>query len=452
MVIATGGKFMTDISQFKKNNQIKPPLIGEYIVKNYNNKYHFRLIEDNKEIWRYDEDEGIYRNDAEDIIMNITQCLLAVESKDFYIKEVVKWFKNLRTKKGLVGKDTEYLIDRSKLNPDPKYLCLNNGVFDLNKSKIHKHSYKYKLIKKLPINYKDGAKSGKIDKFIKELFNNQDDRDIIQEMFGYTLWSNYNGNKAFILVGPGSNGKSTLLSVLRKMLGNRNTTAVSLDNITSGHRFMAVELYGKMANISIELGKSALRNTKIFKEATGKDKMMGEKKGKDPIVFENHAKLIFAVNHVPKSNDTSAAFYRRWVPVEFNNTFAGTKADTDLVSKITTNHIMSAWFNWSVEGLNRLRKNNWRFTGGWTAKDVEKWWNYNTSQIFRFIKEKYKIDTQHIIDKKDVYSEYQKYCKNKNQVSMQYNEFCKKIYNESPFDIKEVTKSGQRVWKGIKEK
>jgi hypothetical protein len=49
------------LSKFKHEGKLSFPKIGEFILKEYNNTYHFRMIKDNKQIWRYNPDEGIYQ-------------------------------------------------------------------------------------------------------------------------------------------------------------------------------------------------------------------------------------------------------------------------------------------------------------------------------------------------------------------------------------------------------
>src|SRR5918996_1207778 len=46
--------------------------------------------------------------------------------------------------------------------------------------------------------------------------------------------------------------------------------------------------------------------------------------------YRNHAKLIFSANRIPDSDDTSYAYFKRWLILSFDKTFDGTLKDTDL--------------------------------------------------------------------------------------------------------------------------
>ena len=55
---------------------------------------------------------------------------------------------------------------------------------------------------------------------------------------------------------------------------------------------------------------------------------MAEYKFKDSFEFVPYARLVFSANHPPKSQDASPAFFRRWLVVPFERTFADGAPDT----------------------------------------------------------------------------------------------------------------------------
>ena len=235
------------------------------------------------------------------------------------------------------------------------------------------------------------------------------------------------------------------------MLGDSNVTNVSIDRISSGNRFVAIELHGKMANISLEIGKKTIQDTAVFKMATGGDMILGEKKFKDPMNFRNYAKLIFAVNKVPITQDRTTAFYRRWIPIELTNYFGDKKNDPYILDKLITQSELSAWFNWSIEGLERLLSKK-RFTGSWTAQQVEDWWDNHTNHVYRFIKTRYIKEANNTVKKNKVYQEYEKFCEDNMIIPKPFNKFCGEIISVCPYPIVEIHKVTGRVWKGIRKK
>jgi putative DNA primase/helicase len=79
----------------------------------------------------------------------------------------------------------------------------------------------------------------------------------------------------------------------------------------------------------------------------------------------NRAKLVFSTNRIPSlsrdAQEDQGAFYSRWIIVPYDKSFLG-KEDSNLRTKLTTPEELSGVLNWSLEGLKRLRDNNWQFT------------------------------------------------------------------------------------------
>ena len=143
---------------------------------------------------------------------------------------------------------------------------------------------------------------------------------LLFELMGYTLLPRYDLNKAIMLVGDGANGKSTYLRLIRDMVGYDNTVSVSLQELMD-QRFSMSTLYHKLVNIYADLPSIALTNTGRFKILTGDDQITADRKFRDPVTFTNYAKLFFSANELPRVSDTTGAFWRRWIVIEFPNKF-----------------------------------------------------------------------------------------------------------------------------------
>ncbi len=86
-------------------------------------------------------------------------------------------------------------------------------------------------------------------------------------------------------------------------------------------RFSAARLMGQLANICPDLPTTDLVSTSV-KTITGGDPLMAEYNFKDSFEFIPYARLIFSANHPPKSQDASPTFFRRWLVVPSERTFA----------------------------------------------------------------------------------------------------------------------------------
>ena len=124
--------------------------------------------------------------------------------------------------------------------------------------------------------------------------------------------------KMFFLGGHGSNGKSILLDILKMMFGN--FSVLSFSALSDPANFSRKEIMGKRINISSETRREEFRDEELKKIISGEE-MIIDIKMKDPIRYKPKAKLVAAGNNSIYFGDTSHGIYRRFVPINFRNTF-----------------------------------------------------------------------------------------------------------------------------------
>jgi putative DNA primase/helicase len=334
---------------------------------------------------------------------------------------------------------------------------LENGVLDISQTnpELKPYSPDYYFTSKLPVRYDPKAKCPNFLEFLGEVVPSQQSRDQIQELFGYFLKRNYRYQVAFILIGDGWNGKSTLIGVMIAFLGKANISSVSLEDLND-NRFASASLYGKYANLKAEFSSSALENTGTFKMLTGGDLITAERKYHQSFEFTNYAKLVFAVNKVPYTNDSSIAYFRRWIRVTFPNKFSPELGNCNprILEEITTQEELSGILNWALEGLARLEKNGC-FSHMSTDEQNRDGYLRLSSSLYAFIKDQVteNVDTQ--VTKEDFYKAYARYCQeqerellSKNAVSRVISRFLPSIGETRP----KIGENNRQVycWSGIK--
>ncbi|MGB2512115.1 DNA primase family protein [Leuconostoc suionicum] len=125
------------------------------------------------------------------------------------------------------------------------------------------------------------------------------------EFFGSMFHRDYRPFQyAVIITGQAGAGKSYLVELIRKFLGEEMTTSLSLEQITTD-RFMVSEMYGSYANIKSDLNNKFIPSFDIINNLTGADSIQAQHKGENSFSFTNHAKLLFTANEAPaiKSNE-----------------------------------------------------------------------------------------------------------------------------------------------------
>lgn len=276
---------------------------------------------------------------------------------------------------------------------------------------------------------------------------------LLFEIIGYVLYPKYDLHKAIMLVGSGSNGKSKYLNLIKDIIGKENFSSVKLQDLTdSRKRFAAAELYHKLANIYPDLPSEALKDTGTFKALTGEDTITVERKYRDPIVFENYAKLLFSANELPKVKDMTPAFWRRWLVIEFPNTFP---LDPTFYERTFTEDEIEGAILISLMAFREVwRRRKFSFEG--SGADYKELWLRSTNSVYAFIQDLLngKVDGYTATrepnaktEADELYSVYSQYCRNNDREDI----VSKKIFTEelARLGFKKVKIGNKRYYKGI---
>ena len=176
---------------------------------------------------------------------------------------------------------------------------------------------------------------------------------LLQQMFGYTLFTDNALQKFFWLVGNGGNGKSICLSVLMHMLGTEYCTSLQFTRFCS--EFDTVMLDGSRANFSFDTKADLSGCSETIKAVTSGDPIVAAHKGVDAQTFKPRTKLFVASNDMPYCDDLSGGMIRRIKFLKFSRKFKETEIDTGLEEKLLGD--LPAIFNWAYEGYVDLMEN-----------------------------------------------------------------------------------------------
>ncbi|MCX6771360.1 MAG: phage/plasmid primase, P4 family [Candidatus Micrarchaeota archaeon] len=290
----------------------------------------------------------------------------------------------------------------------PNLICLSNKVLDVNTSELKDHTPDVVFFNKIPVKYDSKANCPKFDKFLSEVVS-EDDTRVVYELFGYLLYRGYPIQVAFMLVGEGSNGKSTLIRAMNAFVGEENMTHISLQDICNKD-FAVGNLHGKLLNSDADLKDIELTDTGMFKKVTGGDMISADVKGKERISFMNYAKLVFACNKVPVPKKSEYSYTRRWEAIMFNNKFEGARDNKNLINEITTPEELSGILNKALQGLKTIMANG-RFSTNDNDRD-------KISKLFAPVKYFVDMECFTAFDAKEtkgrMYSAYIEFCKKHN--------------------------------------
>jgi putative DNA primase/helicase len=165
--------------------------------------------------------------------------------------------------------------------------------------------------------------------------------------------------KALLLYGNGSNGKSILAELIGLLVGSDNAARMTLKEMREN--YYRANLAGKLAVIATENEfDSSGVDTELFKRLVSGETIAARMIYERPIEFRPTAKLILAANRLPYSADHSPGFTRRVLIVPFNRRFDGDDRDTELLAKLTGE--LPGILAFAVQGYRRLKANRYVFT------------------------------------------------------------------------------------------
>ncbi|HEY3362657.1 MAG TPA: DUF5906 domain-containing protein [Methanosarcina sp.] len=205
---------------------------------------------------------------------------------------------------------------RNVINLANCVLIVDNDTGDIHSEQYDPREYVFNYC--LPVKYYESAPTEPIMNEISKYTDKPDAiiqylTQVILQSMGYSPFKT-----AFLLYGPPDSGKTTLLNIYRKFIGNESVSAIALGRMSadSNNRFSLAPLEGKLANIKDELSYFKIDDSTTFKDVTGSYDIWVEPKGKDAYQAKSTAVHAFAVNDTPSFDSRvrdDDAFWKRWL-------------------------------------------------------------------------------------------------------------------------------------------
>lgn len=203
--------------------------------------------------------------------------------------------------------------------------------------------------------------ANELDKFYKDISCGDDNMcNFLDEMVGYVLYPTNDGEKIFILLGEGANGKTTLIEAVQGMLGRVNTMTRPINKVSQ--QFGTDGLDMKMLCSSGETSRNMIDGD-IIKTLCSTDDVEIEGKHEKQYTARIRAKMWFASNYKPIIKDNTYGMFRRLEMVPFNMILTEESRDVGVKTKLRNSKECHQRMLWrALKGLNRLMSNDLKFT------------------------------------------------------------------------------------------
>lgn len=187
-------------------------------------------------------------------------------------------------------------IPENQWDADFNLLPCKNGVLRLDTRELLPPDPSYHFTSRLEIEYDPLAKCPNFINTLESTIPNE--KDFIQDFFGYCLTAETKHEIALVFVGPPGCGKSTILSGLSNVLGPRAGYLGISDFEKSNYSVPLI--IGKTALISTEQPVGHFYRSDLINKLISGETIRVERKYEPPFFYKPIAKFIWAVNEYPK--------------------------------------------------------------------------------------------------------------------------------------------------------
>ena len=347
--------------------------------------------------------------------------------------------------------DVGHMAREEEFNNEENFINFKNGLYNLTTRKLEPHNEHILYTRQINTDYIESASVADVTstftRFIGDLCKNingiidwQKYR-ALQEITGLAI-SNVYGHrtkKAAILYSPiGNTGKSQFLSLISYLVGPEHITTIPLQNMNEDKGRFAFANAGLIRLImNGDQGKATIKDSSIFKQVTGGDYIKTEGKGKDikALVFKGF--IIIACNDLPYfADDKGDHVYRRMYIVPCTHEVPENERDASILNKMLQE--LPAIANWAIEGLHRLRENNYNFSEVAAGQEVVANYRKNSDTVYSFLMDEGYIITKNPADKvskKDLLTAYDAYCLENGRQAVGKRQFGERITKLTGYSI-----------------
>lgn len=348
-----------------------------------------------------------------------------------------------RTNKSVSDKTSclQSIVPNLVLTNDGGFIAnVKNGLLNINTRELKPHTPEFVSLIQYDVSYDPSATCPVWMDCLEAWMEGEEKEEkilMLQQFSGYCLSSSMQKDKALFMVGDGANGKSTFVDTIAMVIGKEGVSHIDLEGLYGQYGMKG--LVGKRLNVIEEVHGNYYQSNKLKKLVSGEPVTI-DVKYKDQYTFTPQAKFIFAVNQMPRVDDTSQATERRICAVTFKNNFRD-KPNTALRSRFgLLAKELSGILNWMIDGANNLDQAGYFITTK-EQKQMLSEYRQENSSVEGFIGECLEYKEGNVMSSRDLYEEYKKFCQRDGRkfkanivFTKEMKNFCKKHNNFSFID------------------
>ena len=252
-------------------------------------------------------------------------------------------------------------VSATALDKDPWLLNCLNGTLDLRTGALIPHRQDELITKLCPVKFDANAACPIFSVFISRILAGSTPLiAYLRRVLGYALSGQITEKACFCLFGDGNNGKTTLLELIRHILGDYSAQ-VMIDTLMTRR---AQESNASLADLADLRGARFVTTSETeagqrlaegkLKYLTGMSEIKTCRKYENPVTFPPTHKIFMDANHRPIVRGSDAAIWTRLKLIPFTVSIPDDEIDKSLLNKLKAE--AAGVLAWMVKGCLEWRQ------------------------------------------------------------------------------------------------
>ncbi|MFG2632157.1 phage/plasmid primase, P4 family [Streptomyces sp. NPDC048473] len=310
----------------------------------------------------------------------------------------------------------DMVLNAASLDADAYALCTPEGVVDLYTGDLCTPDPQSQYNSRATVVAPHAMPTPRWDRFLTDTFGDDaSGRQMIgflHELLGYSITGDVGAQIMPFLYGQGKNGKSVLLDVMVKLLGDYADAAPPgflMARPFEGHPTDLAELHGRRIIVCSELKPGDRFDEARVKLLTGGDRIKARRMRQDFFSFPPTHKLWLLGNHRPEVGTGGYAFWRRMKLIPFERVVADDRKVDNLADVLVTEEGPGI-LHWLVRGARRYLNGSRDLTGPERVRLATNAYAETEDHTGRFLTERCTRHPAVRAEQAQLYAAYKEWC------------------------------------------
>ncbi len=257
------------------------------------------------------------------------------------------------------GSASEMLLNPALLDADPYVLCTPSGIVDLRSGLVRVPDPVKDFHSRSTLTGPQVMPTPRWNRFLADTFGKDAEGTemirFLQLLLGYSVTGDVGGQVLPFLFGAGKNGKSVLLDVVMKLLGDYADVAPPGFLMTrpyEGHPTDLAELHGRRVIVCSEVKPGDKFDEARVKLLTGGDRIKARRMRRNFFSFTPTHHLWLLGNHRPEVGSGGLAFWRRMRLIPFERVVSDDRR-IDNLANVLVSEEGPGILAWLIDGARR---------------------------------------------------------------------------------------------------